>query len=52
MKKKENETQKYPHPGNEECCLTEEEQTLCTKYRVEFCVDIRNCEVVDVSCNT
>ena len=35
---------------NDNCCTTEEEQVLCVKYKVKFCVDIKNCEITEVQC--
>ena len=47
----ENESQhRRRKPKKDECCVAKQEQLLKVDYAVTFCVEIEECEIINVTC--
>ncbi len=45
----EEESRRCP-PKDKDCCIADQTQLLKVEYEVTFCVDIEECEIIDVFC--
>ena len=46
----ENESQHFRPPKKDDCCVARQEQLLKVNYEVEFCVEIEECNIINVFC--